>query len=44
MSDGDLSEGERDTDRSEDDLWLKAQESSFAAVWENDEDTVYDMP
>ena len=23
-------------------LWLKAQETAFAKVWENDEDAVYD--
>ncbi len=23
-------------------LWLKAQEAAFAAVWDNDEDAIYD--
>jgi hypothetical protein len=26
----------------EDQAWLKAQEASFAKVWDNDEDAVYD--
>jgi hypothetical protein len=27
----------------ENDPWLKAQEASFARVWDNDEDAVYDQ-
>ena len=30
------------TAEEEDQLWLKAQESAFAKVWDNDEDAVYD--
>jgi len=29
-------------DQAERRLWLKAQESAFATVWENDEDEIYD--
>jgi hypothetical protein len=33
---------EQATDVAEGHLWLRAQESAFAKVWDNDEDAIYD--
>ena len=32
-----------ESDAGERDFWVKVQEASFAAVWENDEDAIYDQ-